>query len=177
MDDDFCYLTTRGRVTGQPHEIEIWFAVDGDTVYLLSGGGDRSDWVRNLRAEPAVTVRVSDTTYRATARVIEGSDEERRARTLVFDKYQPRNRGELVTWRGRALPVALDVHVGRRPLLLAHVLVDPRDVQRAAALHRADHRRSERHPNSCRPGHLPPADRASNKQLDERSEPGLHAGR
>ena len=41
-DEDFCYLTTRGRVTGRPHEIEIWFAVDGDTVYLLSGGGDRS---------------------------------------------------------------------------------------------------------------------------------------
>jgi hypothetical protein len=22
-DDDFCYLTTRGRVSGRPHEIEI----------------------------------------------------------------------------------------------------------------------------------------------------------
>ena len=108
MDDDFCHLTTRGRVTGRPHEIEIWFAVDGDTVYLLSGGGDRSDWVRNLRAEPAVTVRVRDTTYPATARVIDGSDEERRARTLVFDKYQPRYQGNLERWRESSLPVAID---------------------------------------------------------------------
>ena len=53
--DDFCHLTTRGRVSGRPHEIEIWFALDDGTLYLLSGGGERSDWVRNLRTEPSVT--------------------------------------------------------------------------------------------------------------------------
>ena len=30
--DDFCYLTTTGRRTGNPHEIEIWFAVDPGTA-------------------------------------------------------------------------------------------------------------------------------------------------
>ena len=108
-DDDYCYLTTRGRVTGNDHEIEIWYARDGDTLYLLAGAGERSDWVRNLQAEPAVWVRVGDATYSATARVVTDADEDARARTLVFDKYQPRNDGELVTWRGRALPVALDL--------------------------------------------------------------------
>src|SRR5262249_27246928 len=68
--DDFCYLTTLGRVSGRPHEIEIWFALDSRTLYLLSGGNERSDWVRNLRAEPSVTVRVRDTTYDATGRVV-----------------------------------------------------------------------------------------------------------
>ena len=24
--EQFCYLTTTGRVTGRPHEVEIWFA-------------------------------------------------------------------------------------------------------------------------------------------------------
>jgi len=109
-EDDFCYLTTRGRVSGQPHEIEIWFTADGhDTLYMLAGAGDRSDWVRNLRAEPAVTVRVRDTTYDANARVIQDAVESRRARTLVFGKYQPRNRGNLEGWRESALPVALDL--------------------------------------------------------------------
>jgi deazaflavin-dependent oxidoreductase (nitroreductase family) len=108
--ENFCYLTTRGRVTGQPHEIEIWFANDNhDTLYLLSGGGDRSDWVRNLRARPAVTVRIRETSYGATARVIDDPIEERRARTLVFDKYQPRNSGSLEGWRESALPIALDL--------------------------------------------------------------------
>ena len=62
MDDQaaqsFCYLTTTGRVSGRPHTIEIWFALDGRTLYLLSGAGDRSDWVRNLLRDPEVTVRV-----------------------------------------------------------------------------------------------------------------------
>jgi deazaflavin-dependent oxidoreductase (nitroreductase family) len=109
-DDDFCYLTTRGRVTGTAHEIEIWFARDGSTLYLMSGGGDRSDWVRNLRAEPTVTVRVRDVTFAATARVVEpGTDEDAHARALVTDKFQPRYDGSLDAWRARSLPVALDV--------------------------------------------------------------------
>ena len=109
-DDDFCYLTTRGRVSGVPHEIEIWFALDGDTMFMLAGAGERSDWVRNLQVDPVVTVRVRDVTYDATARVIvAGTDEDARARTLVFAKYQPGNEGSLVSWRESALPVALDV--------------------------------------------------------------------
>jgi deazaflavin-dependent oxidoreductase (nitroreductase family) len=121
-DDDYCYLTTRGRVSGQPHEIEIWFAVDrasGTTLHMLAGARDASDWVRNLVADPEVTVRVRDVIYDARGRVVTGAgtdedaDEERRARDSVFAKYQPRNAGELVTWRERALPVALDVQ-GKR---------------------------------------------------------------
>jgi deazaflavin-dependent oxidoreductase (nitroreductase family) len=108
-DDDFCYLTTRGRVSGRPHEIEIWFALDGRTLYLLSGGGDQSDWARNLRAEPAVTVRLRDTTYAATARVVEAGDESERGRGLVFEKYQPRYTGGLERWRRESLLVAIDV--------------------------------------------------------------------
>ena len=36
--EDFCYLTTTGRTSGKPHEIEIWFALRDGTLYLLSGG-------------------------------------------------------------------------------------------------------------------------------------------
>ena len=109
-DDDFCYLTTRGRVTGRPHEIEIWFALDGSTVYLLAGAGERSDWVRNLTADSAVRVRLREHEHEATGRVLEpGTEEDARARRLVFDKYQPRYDGDLTAWRERALPVALDV--------------------------------------------------------------------
>ena len=78
-------------------------------MYLLSGGGDRSDWVRNLRAEPAVTVRLRNTTHAATARVVEAGDESERGRGLVFEKYQPRNSGSLERWRRESLLVAIDV--------------------------------------------------------------------
>jgi deazaflavin-dependent oxidoreductase (nitroreductase family) len=112
-DDDFCYLTTRGRRTGRPHEIEIWFAVDDSTLYLLSGGGDRSDWVRNLRADPAVTLRLRDTAYDATARVVDDVEESERGRRLVFEKYQPRYRGSLERWRRESLLVAIDLAAPR----------------------------------------------------------------
>ena len=52
----FCYLTTTGRITGRPHEIEIWFAFPPDpastTLYLMAGGRERSDWVKNLLQNP-----------------------------------------------------------------------------------------------------------------------------
>jgi deazaflavin-dependent oxidoreductase (nitroreductase family) len=109
VSDDYCYLTTRGRVTGNDHEIEIWYVRVGARLFLLAGAGERSDWVRNLQAEPAVRVRIDDVTYAARGRVVTDPDEDRHARTVVFEKYQPRNDGELVTWRERALPVAIDL--------------------------------------------------------------------
>jgi deazaflavin-dependent oxidoreductase (nitroreductase family) len=107
-DDDFCYLATRGRRTGVPHEIEIWFAMDGTRVYMLAGAGRRSDWVRNLDTDPSVTIRFRDVTYTAAARVVTDAVEDRRARTLLFEKYEPRNPG-LASWREYALPVAFDL--------------------------------------------------------------------
>ncbi len=107
--DDYCYLTTRGRVTGNDHEIEIWYVQDGTSLYFLAGAGERSDWVRNLQVDPAVRVRIGDMTHDGRGRVVTDPDEDRHARTVVFEKYQPRNRGELVTWRERALPVAVDL--------------------------------------------------------------------
>ena len=56
-DLPFCYLTTTGRITGRPHRIEIWFALHEGGVYLLAGGRDDADWVRNLRASPDVHTR------------------------------------------------------------------------------------------------------------------------
>ena len=109
--DDFCYLTTTGRRSGEPHRIEIWYAADdgGDTLYMLAGGGQASDWVRNLLVAPDVTIEVDGATRRARARVLDSGDEAEMARTRVFDKYAPRYDGDLTDWRGRALPVAFDL--------------------------------------------------------------------
>jgi deazaflavin-dependent oxidoreductase (nitroreductase family) len=110
-DHDYCYLTTIGRNSGRPREIEIWFGLEGDTLYMLSGGRDRSDWVRNLRKEPRVTVRIADTVSEGRARIVVDPEEDRRARTLLVDKYSPRYGGDLTSWRSEALPVAVDLDV------------------------------------------------------------------
>ncbi len=107
--EQYCYLTTTGRVSGHPHRIEIWFAIDRETLYMLSGGGDRSDWVKNLRRDPAVTVEIGPDTFEGQARLVTDPIEDERARALVHDKYAPGYRGDLTNWRQSALPIAVEV--------------------------------------------------------------------
>jgi deazaflavin-dependent oxidoreductase (nitroreductase family) len=108
-EEDYCYLTTVGRVSGEPREIEIWFGLDGTTLYMLSGGRDRSDWVKNLMREPRVSVRIADRTFQGDARAVSDPEEDERARALVFEKYAPGYSGDLEDWRERSLPIAVDL--------------------------------------------------------------------
>jgi deazaflavin-dependent oxidoreductase (nitroreductase family) len=108
-DEDYCYLTTTGRVSGEPREIEIWFGLDGSTLYMLSGGQDRSNWVKNLTREPQVSVRIAERTWEGRARVVTDADEDARARELLLAKYEPRYGGDLSNWRETALPIAVDL--------------------------------------------------------------------
>lgn len=112
MDDSpaFCYLTTRGRRTGRPHTIEIWFVVVGATAYLMAGGREGADWVRNLAVDPEVTLRVGTQTWPARARVVEeGTAEDATARRLMLAKYSTPGTGDLSSWGRSALVVAVDV--------------------------------------------------------------------
>ena len=103
------YLTTTGRVSGRAHRVEIWFAVRGDTIYLLSGSGGRSDWCRNLRADPEGWFTIDGVTVPITGRRVTDPAEDAIARSAVFDKYRPRYAGDLVDWRDGAAPYALDI--------------------------------------------------------------------
>jgi deazaflavin-dependent oxidoreductase (nitroreductase family) len=108
-DEQYCYLTTSGRVSGRPHRIEIWFALDGGTLYLLSGGRDRSDWVKNLRKTPEVSIELGAGVFAGRARIIGNEAEDERARALVHDKYAKSYAGDLTRWRRSALPIAVDL--------------------------------------------------------------------
>ena len=106
---DFCYLTTTGRVTGTPHRIEIWFARDGDTIYMLAGDGDRSDWVRNLMVSPTVVLEIGDRKRTTTGRVVErGTEADAAARRALLAKYQPGSGDDLGSWGRTALAIAID---------------------------------------------------------------------
>jgi deazaflavin-dependent oxidoreductase (nitroreductase family) len=107
-DLDYCYLTTTGRHTGRPHRIEIWYALADGVAYLLSGGGDRSDWVRNLMISPEVTLQIGELRKTTLARVVTDADEDALARRVVVDKYTPRYRGDLTDWGKTSLPVAIE---------------------------------------------------------------------
>lgn len=106
--ESFCYLTTRGRVTGEPHTIEIWFAMREGTVYMLSGGRERSDWVKNLLADSKVQIRIGNEEFPANARLVDDPEEDAWARQALVDKYQKTYAGDLTNWRRNSLLVAVD---------------------------------------------------------------------
>lgn len=106
-DLDHCYLTTTGRRTGRPHRIEIWFALQGDVAYLLSGGGDRSDWVRNVMASPTVDLEIGGERRTTTARLVSDPQEDALARRLLVEKYTPRDDDDLTDWGRRSLCIAI----------------------------------------------------------------------
>jgi deazaflavin-dependent oxidoreductase (nitroreductase family) len=109
VDLDYCYVTTTGRRTGSPHTIEIWFALHVETVYLLSGGGDASDWVRNIRVDPTVGLRLGDRDMICRARIVEDEREDALARRLLLEKYASRYADDLGEWGRTALPVAIEL--------------------------------------------------------------------
>ncbi len=103
---DYCYVTTTGRVTGKPHTIEIWFAAHGDTIYILAGNRERSDWVRNAMKRPRVRVRIGRRVFAGDTRVVRAARDDARARRLLLAKYSPTN-DDLDDWGRTALPVAI----------------------------------------------------------------------
>ena len=109
MSVPFCYVTTTGRRTGRPHTIEIWFGEREGTLYLLSGGRDRSDWVRNIRREPKVSVHIDGAQHAGVARFVDDPDEDAAARRLLASKYQHWSEGRpLSRWASTAVVVAID---------------------------------------------------------------------
>jgi len=67
----YLYLTTTGRRSGRPRQIEIWFTRHEGRYYLVAEHGRRAQWVQNLAADPAVRVRVGAQRFRARARVVD----------------------------------------------------------------------------------------------------------
>lgn len=111
LEEQYAYLTTTGRVSGQPREIEIWFGARGDTVYMLAGGGHGAHWVMNLIAKPEVTVKLGDELYNGVARIVEPGEEEQNARRLLATKYEDWTDAKpLSDWARMALPVAIDLN-------------------------------------------------------------------
>ena len=108
IEDDFCYLSTTGRRSGNMHTIEIWFALQDTTLYLLAGGREKADWVRNIMQQPEVQVKLGEQLYRGAAYVVEAaSEEDALARRLVETKYTPRSSDNLTEWARDSLPIAI----------------------------------------------------------------------
>ena len=86
----YLYVITRGRVTGLPREIEIWFVASEGNLYILAEHFHNAQWVKNIAKDPRVRVRIGDREFGASACALDPAadgEEWRRAQRLAREKY------------------------------------------------------------------------------------------
>lgn len=71
-------LETIGRKSGQPRRTAVGGRVIDNQFWMVSEHGERSDYVRNIKANPAVRVRVGGRWRHGTAHLMPDDDPLRR---------------------------------------------------------------------------------------------------
>ncbi|MFG2574560.1 nitroreductase/quinone reductase family protein [Streptomyces sp. NPDC048481] len=98
-------LETTGRVSGRPRRTPLGGRRVGDAFWLVSEFGERSQYVRNIQADPRVRVRIRGRWHAGTAHLMPEDDPVARLRTL------PRANSAAVRALGTGLlTVRVDLH-------------------------------------------------------------------
>ena len=79
-------LTHLGRKTGNPHEVTIWFVLDGDRLYIATANANRQ-WVRNVQKTPKIRLSIAGETFEGNARFLTDHAEHGRAMAAIRRKY------------------------------------------------------------------------------------------
>ena len=79
-------LTHYGRKTGKPHEVTIWFVLDGDKLYIGTANVNRQ-WVRNVQKTPKIKLSMGAESFSGTARFLTDRAEHERVMTAIRRKY------------------------------------------------------------------------------------------
>ena len=75
-------LETTGRKSGQPRRTAIGGRIIGDQFWMVSEHGAHSHYVHNIKANPAVRVRIGDQWRTGTAHLMPEDDAKDRLRSL-----------------------------------------------------------------------------------------------
>ena len=78
-------LETTGRTSGLPRRTPVGGRRVGDAFWFVSEFGDRSQYVRNIRADPRVRVRIHGTWHTGTAHPL--PEDDARARLKALPRY------------------------------------------------------------------------------------------
>ncbi|MGE2734621.1 nitroreductase/quinone reductase family protein [Mycolicibacterium vaccae] len=75
-------LETTGRKSGLPRQTPLGGKRVGNEFWFVSEFGERSQYIRNIQADPSVRVRINGRWHRGTAHLLPDDDAEARLRTL-----------------------------------------------------------------------------------------------
>ncbi len=97
--EKFVYLTTKGRKTGKNHEVELWFALANDKIYL-SHEGEYTDWMKNLAKNSAVNIKIGSENFEGEAALTQlGSQSREVGKEALYEKYYgPASKETLDDW-------------------------------------------------------------------------------
>lgn len=79
-------LTHYGRKSGKPHEVTIWFVLDGDKLFIGTANVNRQ-WVRNVQRTPEVKLSMGGESFNGNARFLTDRTEHLRAMAAIRRKY------------------------------------------------------------------------------------------
>lgn len=68
-------LSTRGRKTGLLRHTPVGYMRDGDVFYAISGWAKKSDWYKNLQANPNATLQIGNWRFAVKAEILETAEE------------------------------------------------------------------------------------------------------
>jgi deazaflavin-dependent oxidoreductase (nitroreductase family) len=63
-------ITVTGRTSGRSLSYPVWFAMDGDKLYLIPVKGSDTDWYKNLRKIPTIRLEARGKTLTASVRLL-----------------------------------------------------------------------------------------------------------
>ena len=75
-------LETTGRKSGQPRHTAVGGSVVDNQFWMVSEHGEHSDYVHNIKANPAVRVRINGQWRNGTAHLLPDDDPRQRLRSL-----------------------------------------------------------------------------------------------
>ena len=81
-------LTTRGRKSGRPRAVKVWFVVAGpQSIFVQHASSAPSQWYRNLLSDPAVQIDFGDGPIAARAKPLTDPQQIRDILRAVRRKY------------------------------------------------------------------------------------------
>jgi deazaflavin-dependent oxidoreductase (nitroreductase family) len=95
----FAVLTTTGRKTGKTRRKCVRAIRRGNKAYLVSIGGARSAWLKNLQANPTVRLRIPGGTFSGVARELHEPAEVREAMEAYCETVNRFDYLECANWR------------------------------------------------------------------------------
>jgi deazaflavin-dependent oxidoreductase (nitroreductase family) len=80
-------ITVTGRTSGRSLTYPIWFALDGDKLYLIPVKGSDTDWYKNLRKNPTIRLEARGKTLTASTRFLTDEAQLDKVLEKFRDKY------------------------------------------------------------------------------------------